>query len=66
MSETSYTVPAIHCAHCADTIREDVGEVEGVETVEVDVGTKIVTVRGAEFSDQSVRSALREAGYEPA
>jgi copper chaperone len=58
----TYTVPAIHCGHCADTIREEVGEVEGVESVDVDVGSKIVTVRGA-FADESVRAALDEAGY---
>jgi copper chaperone CopZ len=66
MTESTYTVPAIHCAHCADTIREEIGEVEGVEGVEVDVGSKVVTVRGASFADDSVRVALREAGYEAA
>lgn len=65
MSETRYTVPAIHCGHCADTIREEVGEVQGVESVEVDVGSKVVSVRGA-FEDVSVREALRDAGYEAA
>ncbi len=35
MSETiTYTVPAIHCDHCAASIKEEVGEVEGVESVE--------------------------------
>jgi copper chaperone CopZ len=65
MGETTYTVPAIHCGHCADTIREEVGEVAGVESVEVDVGSKVVSVRGA-FEDASVRGALRDAGYEAA
>ena len=32
MSETvTYRVPAIHCAHCAASISEEVSEVEGVE-----------------------------------
>ena len=35
MSDTIvYTVPAIHCAHCAMSIREEVSEVEGVEDVD--------------------------------
>ena len=35
MSETiTYTVPAIHCDHCAASIKEEVGEVEDVESVE--------------------------------
>lgn len=62
MEENTYTVPAIHCDHCAMTIREEVGEVAGVEAVEVDVGAKVVAVRGA-FEDAAVRAALREAGY---
>ena len=38
MSDTqTYSVPAIHCAHCAMSIREEVSEVEGVEKVDVGV-----------------------------
>jgi copper chaperone len=67
MSETlSYTVPAIHCAHCGMSIREEVSEVEGVETVDVDIDTKVVTVRGLELSDEKLRAAIEEAGYEAA
>ena len=66
MNETlTYTVPKVHCNHCALTIKEEVGEVEGVEGVEVDVDSKVVTVRGA-VADDAVRSALAEAGYEAA
>jgi copper chaperone CopZ len=67
MSETlMYTVPAIHCAHCGMSIREEVSEVEGVETVDVDLDTKVVTVRGLELSDDKLRAAIEEAGYEAA
>ena len=52
MSETvAYSVPAIHCAHCAMSIREEVSEVDGVEDVAVDLDTKIVTVQGMELDD---------------
>ena len=67
MSETiTYTVPAIHCAHCAMSIREEVSEIEGVEDVDVDVGSKLVTVKGLELDDAALRSAIVEAGYEAA
>ena len=66
MTESStYSVPAIHCAHCAMSIREEVSEVEGVDDVAVDLDTKLVTVSGA-FDDASIREAIREAGYEAA
>ncbi len=64
MSETAtYTVPAIHCAHCVASIREEVSEVEGVDDVDVDLDTKIVTVQGSHLDDAAVRAAIEEAGY---
>ena len=65
MSETiAYSVPAIHCQHCGMSIREEVSEVEGVEAVEVDIDAKVVTIRGQELSDERLRAAIEEAGYE--
>lgn len=67
MSETvTYSVPAIHCAHCGMSIREELSEVEGVENVDVDLDGKVVTIRGHELSDETLRAAIREAGYEAA
>lgn len=67
MSETlTYDVPAIHCAHCAMSIREEVSEIEGVDDVHVDLESKVVTVRGTALEDQALRAAIAEAGYEAA
>jgi copper chaperone len=67
MSETlTYRVPAIHCEHCALSIREEVSEVEGVDAVEVDLDSKAVTVTGRELDDAALRAAIAEAGYEAA
>jgi len=67
VSETvTYTVPAIHCAHCAMSIREEVSEVEGVEDVDVDLDAKVVTIHGQELDDAALRAAIVEAGYEAA
>ncbi len=67
MSETiTYTVPAIHCDHCAASIKEEVGEVAGVESVGVDLGSKVVTIQGQQLSDEALRAAIQEAGYEAA
>jgi copper chaperone len=62
----TYTVPAIHCAHCAMSIREEVAEVEGVEQVDVDLDSKLVTISGNELDDSALRAAIVEAGYEAA
>jgi len=67
VSETvTYSVPAIHCAHCAISIREEVSEVEGVEDIDVDLDAKIVSIRGLELDDAALRAAIAEAGYEAA
>jgi copper chaperone CopZ len=64
MSEVvRYTVPAIHCSHCSMSIEEEVSEVPGVESVDVDLEAKIVTVAGSDISDALVRAAIVEAGY---
>ncbi len=67
MSETvTYTVPAVHCAHCALSIREEVSEVAGVDRVDVDLESKLVAVTGRDLDDAALRSAIADAGYEVA
>ena len=60
----TYAVPAIHCAHCATSIREEVVGVEGVEDDDVDLEAKVVTVSGRELDDAALRAAIEEAGYD--
>jgi len=62
----TYRVPAIHCAHCAMSIREEVSEVEGVEEIDVDLEARVVTIHGRELDDAALRAAIEEAGYEAA
>src|SRR4051812_10782213 len=64
MREIRYRAPAISCAHCVNAISGEVGKVHGVQTVTVDVETKLVTVRGEELDDAALRAAIDEAGYD--
>jgi copper chaperone len=64
MSEITYTVPGMHCGHCERAVREEVSAVAGVESVEVDLDGKIVSVRGSALDDAAIRAAIAEAGYE--
>ena len=67
MSETVvYRVPAIHCEHCVMSIRDEVSKVEGVESVVVELESKLVTVSGPALDDAALRAAIEEAGYEAA
>lgn len=64
--EITYTVGGMHCGHCKAAIEQEVGRVAGVETVEVDLDTKLVVVRGEALEDEALRAAIDEAGYEAA
>lgn len=66
MRELTYTVTGMSCGHCKAAVTEEVEQVTGVEGVDVDLDTKLVVVRGENLSDDAVRAAIREAGYEAA
>ena len=66
MSEITYRVPGMHCAHCERAVSEELAAVAGVESVEVDLERKLVVVRGEPLDDAALRAAIDEAGYEAA
>ncbi len=63
MTENTYTVTGMTCAHCAAAVTEEVSAVPGVEAVEVSVEAGTLLVRGDGVSDEQVRTAVDEAGY---
>lgn len=65
MTQTAqYTVAGMTCSHCVSSVREEVAEVEGVSSVEVDLQSGRLEVAGEGFSDDAVRAAVADAGYE--
>ena len=66
MAERVYHVPGMHCAHCERAVVEEVSEVEGVSSVDVDLERKLVAVAGDALDDRALRAAIEEAGYEAA
>jgi copper chaperone CopZ len=67
MSETAtYSVPGISCGHCRAAITAEVNTVSGVESVEVDLDTKLVRISGENLDDAALVAAIDEAGYEAA
>jgi copper chaperone CopZ len=65
MTTRLYSVPGISCGHCKVAIEGEVAKVAGVEQVEVDVEARSVRVKGS-ASEEAVRAAVDEAGYEVA
>jgi copper chaperone len=63
-TQRTYTVPGMSCQHCVVAITDEVGQVDGVESVDVALETKRVTVQGRDLDDAALRAAIDEAGYE--
>jgi copper chaperone len=59
----NYTVEGMTCSHCVMSVREEVTEVPGVETVDVDLASGRLTVTGTEIDDAAIAEAVAEAGY---
>jgi copper chaperone len=59
-----YSVPGVMCEHCRIAVTKEVGMVAGVESVDVDLERKLVTVVGQGISDAAARAAIDEAGYD--
>lgn len=67
MSETiAYTVPGMHCGRCKAAVEQELSAVRGVESVEVDLDSKLVVVTGSGLADEALRTGIEEAGYEAA
>jgi len=64
MPELTYRVPGMSCSHCEAAVTGELLGVGGVDSVDVDLVTKLVVVRGAELDDALLRAAIDDAGYE--
>jgi copper chaperone CopZ len=61
-----YVIQGMTCDHCVLSVREEVSEVAGVRSVDVDLASGRLTVEGDGVSDDAVREAVEVAGYEVA
>ncbi|RZU30810.1 heavy-metal-associated domain-containing protein [Blastococcus saxobsidens] len=65
MRTATYTVVGMTCGHCVNSVTEEVGQVPGVASVDVELGTGGLTVTSKdEVTDAAVRAAVEEAGYQ--
>ncbi len=65
MSTTStYTVTGMTCGHCVRAVTEEVGKLDGVTAVDVDLASGRVTVESDRpLDDGAFAAAVDEAGY---
>ncbi len=65
MSKRIYNVPEIHCDHCVKSINRELGQIDGVSDIQVDLKAKTVTVELTQaVTDERIAEGLYEAGFD--
>ena len=65
MATSTYTVTGMTCGHCVSSVREEIGEIDGVQNVEVTLDNGAVEITSSrELGRDEVAAAVTEAGYQ--
>ena len=64
---TTVTVSGMTCGHCVSSVKEELAEVDGVQSVSVELnagGESPVTIESTrELTSEEIAAAVEEAGY---
>jgi len=64
MTTSEYQVTGMTCGHCEMSVREEVGQIAGVEDIRVSATTGTLAVTGTDaIDDAQILAAVAEAGY---
>ena len=64
MNTSEYRVTGMTCGHCEMSIREEVGQLAGIQTIDVSAKTgRLVVTSVVDLDDAAVIGAVDEAGY---
>ena len=67
MNSVRYSVPNVSCNHCVLRIQKALQTLDGVQTADVDLATKTVTIAfDPTASETLLKETLEEIGYPPA
>jgi copper chaperone len=66
MKKVSLTVQGMSCINCVNSINNGLGEVEGIDNVDVNLEQKLVTVSFDENKTniEAVKEAILDLGYD--
>jgi copper chaperone len=65
MATSTYTVTGMTCGHCVAAVQQEIGKIEGVTDIAIDLPTGRVQVESvAPLPEGAVHAAVDEAGYE--
>jgi copper chaperone CopZ len=64
IGSTTFQVTGMTCAHCQRAVTAEIADVDGVESVTVDLASGTVTVTATQPVDRAdIAAAVDEAGY---
>ena len=64
MTTVTYNIPNISCGHCVHTIKMEVSDLAGVESVDASADSKTATVTfGDPASEDTIKALLTEINY---
>jgi|SoiMethySBSTD1v2_1073268.scaffolds.fasta_scaffold5657833_2 copper chaperone len=64
---SSFTVSGMTCGHCVASVTEEVQEISGVTSVDVDLASGVLSITSSRpVNADAVRAAVAEAGYQVA
>ncbi len=64
MATNEYQVTGMTCGHCEMSVREEVGQIAGVEDIQVSAQTgRLIVTASRDLADDEVFAAVDEAGY---
>ena len=65
MTTTEFQVAGMTCSHCEHAVSTEVGQIAGVQNVEVSAATgRLIVISSAPVDEAQVVVAVEEAGYE--
>jgi copper chaperone CopZ len=67
MNTVTYKIPSISCMHCVHTIKSEVSDLVGVQSVSASAETKEATiVFDSPATEEAIVALLKEINYPPA
>jgi copper chaperone CopZ len=65
MTTAEYQVTGMSCSHCEHAVSTEIGQIAGVEHVEISAASgRLIVVSSAPVDTAQVVAAVEEAGYE--
>lgn len=64
MESKTFSIPNISCGHCVMSIKEELGEMEGITKIDGDPGKKEITVEwDVPATLDKIKATLKEINY---